>query len=95
MAGKNVDHVDQPGRHGAELLVAQPDAAVEHGPFRIGQLVSEAADALGGHPTRVLHSLRRERPAVLGQLRHTIDHVAETSEVDQVLGEENVHHCHQ
>ena len=95
VAGKDVDHVDEPGRHGAELLVAQPDAAVEDGPLGIGQLVSEAADALGRHPTRVLHSLRRERPAVLGQLRHAVDHIAETSEVDQALGEENLHHCHQ
>ena len=95
VASKDVDHVDEPGRHGAELLVAQSDPAVEHGSLRIGQLVSEAADTLGRHPTRVLHGLRRECPAVLGQLRHAVDHIAETTEVDQALGEENVHHCHQ
>ena len=41
--GQDVDHVDEPRRQRSELLIAQADPSVEHGPLRPGQLVSQRA----------------------------------------------------
>ena len=47
VAGEHVHDVDQPAGQRAELLVAEPDAAVDDRPLGVEQLVREGPDALG------------------------------------------------
>ena len=92
VAGEDVHDVDQPGRERPELLVAGADAAVERRRRRGRVLAGDAPDGVGRDATRRLDALGGE---VDRRGPHHVDAVdvgADGTEVDEVLGEEHVHH---
>ena len=90
-AEQHVHDLDQPAGQGAELLVAEADAAVDHGPLGGGELTGEAADAVGVDAAPLRHRLGR---VAGGGGEHLVDapHPAlEVAEGDQPLLVEDLH----
>ncbi len=90
VAREDRDHVDQPRRDGAELLVAEPDPAVDRGTRRGSEVVGDLTDLRSGHAARVGDRFGGERAGRGLDLVDPGDQVGDVAEVDEPVGEQHV-----
>ena len=87
-----VERIDQPGRHTAELLHRHAHTPVGHGARRGGKVARECAHHVGIHADRRGHALRREPCRELAQLRDAISERLKSPRLREPFGE---HHLQQ
>ena len=92
VAGEGADHVGQPRRQGAELLVAGADAGVPGGPVGGRELAGQRADRLRGCAAGVGHPFGREARGDTTDLVHPLEPFGEMSEAHAALCEQHVDH---